>query len=334
MTLFIQAFRYAGEPFFFSYAKQRDAKHIYALVLNWFVIFCVFIFLLVTLYIDLFQYFVGSAYREGLRVVPVLLLANLLLGIYVNLSIWYKLTDRTLMGAWVALVGAGITVLSLWLLVPAFGYEGAAWAHLICYGAMVVLSYTLGRRYYPVPYDALKVFGYMGLGLALYAAGRWLTDQVGWNPFAAGTLLLAVYVAVVALLDGRKLLNAGAGVVRSEDDESAGGDVPEVPARPDRAGRRATAPGRYPHAQALARRAAPRPHAGRTPRRQATMRPTAAASTRAPRSTWRPKLRHLDLTLALAAASMAVVSIAFNDAAKAPIYLLLAYLLWRIGRRG
>ncbi len=95
MMLFIQVFRYAGEPFFFAYAKQADAKRTYALVLNWFVIFCVFIFLLVGLYIDLFQYFVGAAYREGLHVVPVLLLANLLLGIYVNLSIWYKLTDRT-----------------------------------------------------------------------------------------------------------------------------------------------------------------------------------------------------------------------------------------------
>jgi O-antigen/teichoic acid export membrane protein len=206
MTLFIQAFRYAGEPFFFSYAKQQDARQVYALVLTWFVIFCVFIFLLVTLYIDVFQYFVGSAYREGLFVVPVLLLANLLLGVYVNLSIWYKLTDRTLMGAWVALIGAGITVVSLWLLVPEFGYEGAAWAHLICYSAMVALSYGLGRRYYPVPYEVVRVVGYIVLGLGLYGAGRWLTDGVGWNPFAAATGLMALYLVIVAILDGRRLL--------------------------------------------------------------------------------------------------------------------------------
>ena len=210
MTLFIQAFRYAGEPFFFSYAKQQDARQMYALVLNWFVIFCVLIFLLVTLYIDVFQYFVGSAYREGLFVVPVLLLANLLLGVYVNLSIWYKLTDRTLMGAWVALVGAGITVLCLWLLVPAFGYEGAAWAHLACYSTMVVLSYGLGRRYYPVPYDVLRVVGYIALGLGLYAAGHWLTTSLGWHPFAAGTALMALYLAIVAIADGRKLLRSAA----------------------------------------------------------------------------------------------------------------------------
>ena len=206
MTLFIQAFRYAGEPFFFAYAKQRDAKQLYALVLNWFVIFCVFIFLLVTLYLDLFQYFVGADYREGLTVVPVLLLANLLLGVYVNLSIWYKLTDRTLLGAWVALIGAGITIAMLWLLVPIYGYQGAAWAHLACYSAMVAMSYLLGRRYYPVPYDVIRVFGYIALGLGLYGAGRWLTTQLGWNTFVAGTLLMLLYLGVVAVMDGRRLI--------------------------------------------------------------------------------------------------------------------------------
>ena len=205
MTLFIQAFRYAGEPFFFSYAKQRDARQMYALVLTWFVIFCVFIFLLVTLYIDVFQYFVGSAYREGLVVVPVLLLANLLLGVYVNLSIWYKLTDRTLLGAWVSLAGAAITVAMLWFLVPRVGYQGAAWAHLACYSVMVALSYGLGRRYYPVPYDMPRVAGYIALGLGLYAAGRWLTTDLGWHHLAAGSVLMALYLAIVAVADGRKL---------------------------------------------------------------------------------------------------------------------------------
>jgi O-antigen/teichoic acid export membrane protein len=205
MTLFIQAFRYAGEPFFFAQAKQQDAKQLYALVLNWFVIFCVFIFLLVTLYLDLFQYFVGADYREGLRVVPVLLLANLLLGVYVNLSIWYKLTDRTLLGAWVALIGAGITIAMLWLLVPIYGYQGAAWAHLACYSAMVAMSYLLGRRFYPVPYDLARVFGYIALGLGLYGAGHWLTAVRGWNAFVAGTLLMLAYLALVAVLDGRRV---------------------------------------------------------------------------------------------------------------------------------
>ncbi len=206
MMLFIQAFRYAGEPFFFSYAKQADARRTYALVLNWFVIFCVFIFLLVTLYIDIFQYFVGEAYREGLQVVPILLMANLLLGVYINLSIWYKLTDRTLMGAGVALAGSAITILLLLWLVPVYGYLGAAWAHIACYSAMVVMSYLLGRRFYPVPYELKRVSGYIVLGLLLYGLSRWLVEGMGLQASAIGTLCLAVYLALVFLLDGRKLL--------------------------------------------------------------------------------------------------------------------------------
>lgn len=205
MTLFIQAFRYAGEPFFFAYAKEGDARPVYALVLTWFVILCVFIFLLVTLYLDVFQYFVGAPYREGLHVVPVLLLANLLLGVYVNLSIWYKLTDRTLLGAGVALVGALITIVALWLLVPAYGYAGAAWAHLLCYSAMVLISYLLGRRYYPAPYDLPRVIGYITLGLGLYATHRALIERLDWNVWVSATLLMAGFLALVLTLDGRRL---------------------------------------------------------------------------------------------------------------------------------
>lgn len=217
MTLFIQAFRYAGEPFFFAYARQSDARRTYAVVLNWFVIFCVLIFLVVTLFLDVFQYFVGRDYREGLVVVPVLLIANLLLGIYVNLSIWYKLTDRTLMGAGVSLVGAAITIgLLLWW-VPIFGYQGAAWAHLVCYGSMVVMSYVLGRKYYPVPYEVGRVAGYVLLGLGLYAGSRLLIGALGWHSMLVGTLLLMAFLAVVLAFDGRALLRrvlgsrAGAG---------------------------------------------------------------------------------------------------------------------------
>ncbi len=133
MSLFVQAFRYAGEPFFFSYAGRADAKRAYAVVMNYFVMFCVFIFLLVTLYLDFFKYFIGAEYREGLAVVPILLLANLFLGVYVNLSIWYKLSDRTGLGAWVSLGGAALTAaLNVWW-IPLYGYLGSAWATLACY---------------------------------------------------------------------------------------------------------------------------------------------------------------------------------------------------------
>lgn len=206
MTLFIQAFRYAGEPFFFAYAKQRDARQTYALVLNWFVIFCVFLFLFVTLYIDIFQYFIGAPYRVGLDVVPVLLLANLFLGIYVNLSIWYKLTDRTAMGAVVSLAGAAITIVLLLWWVPRYGYEGAAWAHLACYGSMALLSYLLGRRYYPVPYDVVRVLGYVLAGVAILGMSRLAVAQLGWQSIAVGTLGLMLFLALVFWFDARHFI--------------------------------------------------------------------------------------------------------------------------------
>ena len=207
MTLFIQAFRYAAEPFFFSYARQSDARETYAQVLNWFVIFCCFIFLLVTQYMGIFKYFVGADYREGLHVVPVLLIANLLLGIYVNLSIWYKLTDRTMMGAWVSLTGSGITIACLLVLVPRFGYTGAAWAHVACYGSMVLISYCLGRRFYPIPYDLKRVGGYMLVALALYGAAHAIVITTGAHSLMIGTLAMAAFLAVVLVADGRPLLH-------------------------------------------------------------------------------------------------------------------------------
>jgi O-antigen/teichoic acid export membrane protein len=210
MTLFVQAFRYAGEPFFFAYAREHDARETYARVLTAFVIFCVFIFLVVTLYLDLLQYFIGKPYREGLHVVPVLLLANLLLGAYVNLSVWYKLTDRTLMGAWVALAGAGLTVALLAWWVPAYGYAGAAWAHLACYGSMALLSYLLGRRYYPVPYEVARVLGYVLLGLALYGLNRLLLTRVELPGLLTGTACILVFLFIAGLADGRRLLRPAA----------------------------------------------------------------------------------------------------------------------------
>jgi O-antigen/teichoic acid export membrane protein len=205
MTLFVQAFRYAGEPFFFAYAGKADAKRAYALVLKYFVIFCVFIFLLVTLYLDGFQYFIGPEYREGLDVVPILLMANLFLGVYVNLSVWYKLTDRTGLGAWVSASAAILTIgLNFWW-IPILGYRGAAWAHLACYGSMAAASYFLGRRYYPVPYPVLRIGGYLLFGLVLYGLDREFVAFCGWNPWSTGSALLALYLLVALLLDFRPL---------------------------------------------------------------------------------------------------------------------------------
>jgi O-antigen/teichoic acid export membrane protein len=208
MSLFIQAFRFAAEPFFFSYSGNTDARIIYAKVLRFFVIFCVFIFLLVTLFIDFFKYFVGPEFRVGLDVVPVLLLGNLCLGIYVNLSIWYKLTDRTLMGAFVALWGAALTVvLNIWW-IPVYGYMGSAWATLACYGGMAVISYVLGQIYYPVNYDVLRTMAYIGLGLGLYQANVQLQPTIGWQPGLLAGSLSMLYLLVVSLFESRQLIAA------------------------------------------------------------------------------------------------------------------------------
>jgi len=178
-------------------------------VLKFFVIFCVFIFLLVTLFIDFFKYFVGDEFRAGLEVVPILLLANLCLGIYINLSIWYKLTDRTLMGASVSLAGAALTIaLNIWW-IPLFGYVGSAWATLACYGSMAIVSYLLGRKYYPVDYDVKRVLGYIGLGIGLYFAHGQLLMTGAWQPWLLASALMLIYVLITLLCEGRQQRRLG-----------------------------------------------------------------------------------------------------------------------------
>lgn len=206
MSLFVQAFRYAGEPFFFSYAGRADAKRAYALVMQYFVIAGIFIFLLVALFIDFFQYFIGAEFRAGLDVVPILLLANLCLGIYVNLSVWYKLSDRTGMGAWVSLAGAVLTAsLNVWW-IPVWGYVGSAWATLACYGFMVILSWLLGQRYYPIAYPLKKITAYLGLGLGLFFGHRYLISHYPLRVWLSATFGLLLYSAVVGWFDVRPLL--------------------------------------------------------------------------------------------------------------------------------
>lgn len=171
LTLFIQAFRFAAEPFFFSHAKTSDKKTIYAQVMDYFVIVCLGIFLLITLYIDLFKYFIGEQFYDGLKVVPVLLLANLCLGVYYNLSIWYKLSDQTNKGALISLIGAGITIgLNIWW-IPVFGYVGSAWATFICYFSMMLICYFMGMKYYPIPYHVKRVLSFTGMAFILFFAG-------------------------------------------------------------------------------------------------------------------------------------------------------------------
>jgi O-antigen/teichoic acid export membrane protein len=214
MSLFIQAFRFAAEPFFFAHADKTDSKKLYADVMNYFVIFCVFVFLLVMLYLDWFQYFIGKPYREGLPVVPILLMANLCFGLYVNLSIWYKLTDRTLLGAVVSFGGAALTVVLNVLFIPNpnplyGGYMASAWATLACYGSMAVASYLMGRKYFPVNYYLKKDLGYIVLGLVLWQLYDFLKGHVldGYgHMWVLSSVLMLVFLSVVWVVDGRRVM--------------------------------------------------------------------------------------------------------------------------------
>lgn len=163
MTLFTQAFRYAAEPFFFSHHRQRDARELYARVMDGFVLTGSFIFLGVMLNLDWIQYLIGTRYRTGLKVVPILLMANFCLGVFFNLSIWYKLTEQTRFGTYLALWGAFVTVALNFYWIPRHGYLGAAWATLVCYASMALLSYALGQCHYPVRYDLRRILGYPAL---------------------------------------------------------------------------------------------------------------------------------------------------------------------------
>ena len=215
ITLFIQAFRFAAEPFFFSQMKKENAVHIYARVMNYFVIVCTTLFLFVLLYLDLLKYFIRKVeYWQGLQVVPILLFANIFLGIYYNLSVWYKLTAMNRMGAYVSIAGALITVLLNYLLIPHFGYLGSAWATLLCYFSMVVISYVQGKSYYPVPYDLGKIFLLLGSALLVYVISLHTTEKIEnlSTKLMLNTLILLGYVGMVFLFEFRDLKK----IVRSD----------------------------------------------------------------------------------------------------------------------
>lgn len=171
ITLFIQAFRYAAEPFFFAQEKESNAKETYSKIMNYFVIICATIFLGVMMYIDLVKYFIpNEAYWEGLKVVPILLFANISLGIYYNQSIWYKLGGKTRFGAYIGIFGGALTILLNYIWIPIYGYVGSAWATLICYSSMCVVSFVLGNKHYPIQYNFYKMGLYLGLVLGIYFA--------------------------------------------------------------------------------------------------------------------------------------------------------------------
>lgn len=198
ITIFIQAFKFAAEPFFFSHAKQSSQREIYARVMNYFIIVCFTIFLVVCLYIDIFKYYLGSNFHQGLHLVPLLMLANICLGIYYNLSVWYKLSDKTNYGAIISVIGACITVAANIILIPKYSYTGCAMATFICYFLMMIISYYWGMRNYPIPYHLKSALLYAALALFIF----WLNQQFITHilntavKFTLASILVVVFIAV------------------------------------------------------------------------------------------------------------------------------------------
>jgi len=209
MTIFIQAYKYAAEPFFFAQAKEKDAKEVYAKIMDYFIIIVSLIFLVTMLYLDDFimPILVGKKYWEGKGVIPVLMMANLFLGVYYNLSIWYKLTAKTSWGAWLSLIGAVITlVLNFWWIPLSsdhliYGYYGSAWATFICYGSMMILSYLIGQKYFPVKYNLIKFAGYLGLSVLLYVFSIFIKPESLMLRIGFHSVLLLIFLGIVYLIE-------------------------------------------------------------------------------------------------------------------------------------
>jgi len=206
MTLAIQSFRYAADPFFFSKAADKNAPEVFAKVMTWFVISCLFIFLLVSIFLPYFGLLLRSpAYREGLYIVPYLLLANLFLGIYYNLSMWYKLTDKTIFGTYLSITGAVITLMGNLLLIPFIGYFGSALTTLACYMIMACLSWYFGQKHYPIPYQVGKILLYISLSVGLVIGSTFLHTDNTLLDLAMKGLLLLSYPVFIYLLEIKKI---------------------------------------------------------------------------------------------------------------------------------
>ncbi len=209
ITIFTQAYRYAAEPFFFRHAGDTNAPEIQAKATKWFTIAATTGMAGLLLFLDVVKYFLGEAYFSGLKVVPVLLLANVLLGIYYNLSVWYRLKDKTLLGAGISLAGGLLTFLMNIILVPRIGYIGAAWTALATYAFMCIATWFTGLKYYPVPYQFGRMALYICTALATYGLSLMAKAYFAGNEvliWAINFMLFGLYLLVIYFLEIRALL--------------------------------------------------------------------------------------------------------------------------------
>lgn len=211
IVLFIQTFRMGAEPFFFKQSNKENAKETYARVMHFFIIVCSLCFLGVVMYLDVWKHFMGikknPEYLEGLFIVPILMLAKIFLGIYYNLTVWYKLTNKTMVGATITVIGAALTILVNYLLIPQLGYLACAIATVVCYGSMMIISYVQGQKHYPIPYDLKNGLLYISIALVLFAI-HFTLRTMELNIYllhGLATIFILIFLAIVVKKERKEL---------------------------------------------------------------------------------------------------------------------------------
>lgn len=206
ITIFLQAYRYAAEPFFFAQSKSKDRNKTYVKVMNYFIGAIFSFFLLVSLNLDIFKYFIPNpAYWEGLKIIPILLLANVWSGIYINQSIWYKLSGQTRFGAYIAIGGAIVTITLNFIFIPIYGYLACAWATFIVYAAQMVASYYLGQKHYPIPYNLRKFGLYAVVALMIYGTFSWINIEAGVLQFFVHNTAILLFLGLIYWMEKSKV---------------------------------------------------------------------------------------------------------------------------------
>ena len=202
MMMITQAFRFAYEPFVFSKVKDKDSKEVYAQTMKYYVIFTLLAFLVVMAYLDLLKFLIGESYWSGLRVVPIVMAAEIIFGIFFNLSFWYKLTDRTIWGAYFSGIGAVVLFTINLILIPRFSYMACAWAGLIAYSVSMLLSYFIGQKYFPVAYPLRDIFTYFAVAALLYVGIHFVSANLPlWASLTVNTFLVLLFVAFTVKRD-------------------------------------------------------------------------------------------------------------------------------------
>ena len=195
MAMITQAFRYAYEPIVFSKAKDKDSKEYYAVAMKYFIIFTLFAFLCVMGYMDILKHIIGEEYREGLVTVPIVMAAEIMMGIYFNLSFWYKLIDKTIWGAWFSLTGCAVLVTINVVFIPKYGYMACAWGGFAGYATAMTLSYFVGQRLNPIQYDLKGIFTYILVATALFVAMIYLPETLPvWLRLLINTILIVLFL--------------------------------------------------------------------------------------------------------------------------------------------